>query len=309
MKLTLEGGNFPAPTTPAQTAAPVDPKAPPPKVPSTKPGDPWRVRAGDFQFRVSCDFAINSYTVNNVEVLDSKLVPKSGITSDIYANPCHISSPIDSHLDVTIKPTSFDPNEKPLHDFRPALIVKAVPKALWAAYDESRDPSTAQGRNSRVLLDGTNATENLAMGVTIKAPKPVLSADKIPAFHAQDAMNEDVFTGDKDPDLDPTPAKQTSWVPAPVPHDDDQVKMWQAAADDWRNADGLKPTTPGGPSMLQEVITACTTALGWDKPPPEVKVGPALPYPPNLTADAPSMLLDGFDKYYLVLPMIAGVGA
>ena len=150
---------------------------------------------------------------------------------------------------------------------------------------------------------GTTPTVDLAMGVSIGAPDPTLSKDKIDfAFNALEAMRANVFGSDlEDPSIAaPLPA-QSSWLPQPV-KDPNTAEGWVELKADW-----------GQSTDLAGLLTGCMNALGWDKPPPEAVaalgasgvVGTArLPW--ELNAESPDVLKAGLGGYYLSLPQIAG---
>jgi hypothetical protein len=303
LHITLEEGNFPSEEGPKGKES--DPKT----LPANDPFTEWRVRGGALKFRIGCDFAIKTFTVsgeNEVTVKDSRF----GITDDVYANPMHLRSPVaTSDLIVTIANAAGT-----VQNWRPTPIVKAVPKAIWRQYDESTDPTSSKGGNrSPDLLNGADATTNQAMGVSILTPKSTLSEDTIPAFHARDAMSENV--NDVNPNLPITDAPpQSPWNITPVPEHPDPLMKWRSVSQTWKQAPGVQPTG-AGPSELQTMLAACATALGWDKPSAEmlavmgVRDAKDLPRPRpwELQAEVPEMLLgdDVFTSAFLTLPMLA----
>jgi hypothetical protein len=180
-------------------------------------------------------------------------------------------------------------------------IVKAVPKALWRKYSRDNDPQLG---NKGDLLDGTNSTVNLAMGVSVAAPDPQISYDMIPAFHAADAMSQNVYPEVNsvvtNPYLNDSAPVQTSWLPAPVAGTTAQ-DQWDNLQNTWVQAPGQasppmpSPTPPTPPvSELQNILNNCASVLGW---------AATLP----LKGDLPKKLLGkGLGSYYLSLPQVAG---
>ena len=306
--------------------------------PPTAPGTKWKVRAGTFRFRITCDFAISSYAINNeakrlAHDPNDKNPPAE---ADIFAFPMHCSTPITSDLTVFIvnedtfsipaptqanpdavihvpSPTGTNPaltadqlasiknfDEQP---YRPDFVIKSVPKALWAPYDQNLDPMAS---NASGLLAGnkTTPTVNLAMGITVGVPLPLLLQDKINfAFNALDAMRANVFSagGPNDgPDFyDPSiPVKgvaQASWLPQPAP-DNTVAKGWTEFQAVWNQSAELGPsqTDPG-------MLTACMSALGWDPPESKEADGSWI-----LNGTVPSDLKSRLGSYYLTLSQIAG---
>lgn len=322
LHITLEAGNFPSEEGPKGKES-SDPNT----LPANDPFTEWRVRAGDLKFRIGCDFALKDFNVS-AQGLTTILAdpPKYNITSDVYANPMHLRSPVHtSTLNVTISTS----NEPTVQNWRCTPIVKPIPKALWRQYDESTDPTAKQGGNrSADLLNGADATINHAMGVAIQTPAPTLSEDTIPAFHARDAMSENV--NDANPQLPVTDEPpRTPWTIQPVSDQPDKLAQWRSVARAWSDAPALQPTTTTAAaaaaaeassnkpssSELAAMLSACATALGWDRPPAETlalmgvrdAVQLAEPKPWVLSAQAPEMLLrdEGFASAFLALPMLA----
>lgn len=293
LKITLEAGSFPDPNNKNNSTVTVS-------------GTPWRVRGGDFVFRVTCVFAISKFTVNGDTNIDVKTADKPGdpvALDDIYANPMHLTTPISSVLTVMITPEDTGAGPVPPTDkYKHLPVIKAVPKALWRKYDIANDP---QAGNKGDLLDGTNSTVSLAMGVSVAAPDPQISYDMIPAFHAADAMSENVYPEVNsvvvNPYLNDSAPVQTSWLPAPVTGAKAQ-DQWDNLQNTWIHAPGQVTPPAASPasstppvSELQNILNACASVLGWAATPPPLK------------GDLAKKLLGkGFDSYYLSLPQVAG---
>jgi hypothetical protein len=325
LHITLEAGAYTQGSS--KTATSNDASNPP-----TAPGTKWKVRAGTFRFRITCVFAISSYTINNEapKLAHGPTDTNPPAEADIFAFPMHCSTPITSDLTVFIvnedtlnipAPTTTDPDavthvpsptgtspaltadqlasitnfdEQP---YQPDFIIKSVPKALWAAYDSSLDPTAS---NASGLLAGNKATPtvDLAMGITVGAPLPLLSQDKINfAFNALDAMRANVFgakNGDPDgydPSLPASGAPQSSWLPQPAP-DNGVAAGWTEFQAAWTQS-----------AEIAGILSACASTLGWDSPPPDSKA-PAGSWVLNGTV--PADLKSGLGSYYLILPQIAG---
>jgi hypothetical protein len=240
----------------------------------------WRVRAGDFQFRIGSDFALRTFEVNEADTLkglngktrvyssevDAALLARAmrhtdvkdlgvGITADPYSNPMWLhDSPFEvSHLAVIIDSTdqsltdeSVNIAEEPLH-WQVTPIVKEVPLALWKKYNSSEDPTRPEGGNHiTTLLNSSASTVKLCMGLSIHAPPPVLEKPRIPKFKVEEANSADVNgEPDRDPHLAVTPKPQTDWVPTRVQYDATDKKSaqdaWNTTADSWLNAKGVQP--------------------------------------------------------------------
>jgi hypothetical protein len=329
LHVTLEAGAYTEGSS--KTASSNDASNPP-----TNPTTKWKVRAGSFRFRVTCDFAISSYSINNepqtIAYDAAKAANKEPRPTEapIYAFPMQVTTPVTSDLKIFVvnqevandgkiptpkgvAPPLTTEEIKAIGNFDdepylPSFVVKSVPKALWTSYNPNLDPIATDGAG---LLAGstTTPTVDLAMGVTIGAPKPTLSQDSIPfAFNALDAMRANVFGGTptnpdaNDPNILPPLPAQSSWLPHPVDHPNDAAG-WTEVQDLW------KPSTE-----LKGVLSECMSALGWDQPPPEVKaklgssgVVASTRMPWELNDEFPEVLEKGLGTYYLTLPQIAGV--
>jgi len=293
LKITLASGGFPDPNNKNNSAVTIS-------------GAPWRVRGGNFAFLVTCVFAVSIFNVNSDDNNDVKVAKNPGdpvASDDIYANPMHLVTPVSSALTVNI--TADDPVAGPAPPpdlYKPLPLIKAVPKALWRQYSVANDP---QAGNTGDLLDGTNSTVNLAMGISVAAPDPQLSYDMIPAFHAADAMSQNVYPEVNfvvtNPYLNDSAPVQTSWLPTAVTGSTPQ-DQWNNLKSAWLQAPGqvTPPTSTPAPatppvSELQNILSACAGALGWSAKLPPLK------------GNLPTKLLgNGFDSYYLALPQIAG---
>lgn len=115
------------------------------------------------------------------------------------------------------------------------------------------------------------------MGVTITAPGPILSDDKIKEFRFEEAMLQDVFS----PPLKARPfpevkASSTNWLPLkPLPADG----QWGAVKEAWGKELGQ-----------DESIDAWKRGFGWleDK----------------LLGHGPPVLLKNFDEFYMAAPLL-----
>lgn len=117
------------------------------------------------------------------------------------------------------------------------------------------------------------------MGVTISAPDPVLSDDKIPKFNAAAAMAEDVFPPPEPSKLfpDSTTEAKASWLPLkPGPN------PWADASSAWANP-------KMGAASQQNTVDLWTSAFFWEK----------------LSGSVPPILLKDFNDLYLAAPLLS----
>lgn len=78
----------------------------------------WKVRAGNFSFRIACRFPINSAGIDS----DSPLTSNS---NPIYAKPMELKQPLSSTMRIDIK------REHETMEWEIAQVLKNVPCALW----------------------------------------------------------------------------------------------------------------------------------------------------------------------------------
>jgi hypothetical protein len=128
------------------------------------------------------------------------------------------------------------------------------------------------------------------MGATFLAPKPEISdgpmQDRIPAFNAQEAESEFVFSGtatDPFPTFPNANPAATTWEPAaPATGGDAQ---WKAVVQAWEN-----PVL--GATAADLAVEAWIGALGWTAV-------------ADFKGDAPETLLDRFEELILAPPLIS----
>lgn len=97
----------------------------------TARGGPWFVRGGTFTFRVESRFPITRVTCGPASITSKDDHIKA---HDAFANPMHVSTAVQSDLDITIKGL-FD------GVFRLTAIVKDVPRAIWDPCEETSSQS------------------------------------------------------------------------------------------------------------------------------------------------------------------------
>jgi hypothetical protein len=252
----------------------------------------WRVHGGDLKFRVSSVFALSSASLDTKEG-PVRNVPAVPGNTPILSIPMGITESMTSHLRLKIE--NKDADEIP-DGWLCEFVVKAVPLALWG------DPKNPPEKTA--LDTTTKGTVDLAMAVTIKAPLPVLSVTKIEAINATEFQRHMVMEKEIE-----SPKDQTSFLPATL---STSPQGWPAVQQTWETA------TKDNAETAKEMAMACMTALGWDKPAPEVVLATqklALK-PWQLNTEFPERLVtgtggrvdgveDGLSNMYLALPRVA----
>lgn len=165
--------------------------------------------------------------------------------------------------------------------------------------DPNQDPSSS---SADTLLSPSGGTSSEMMGLIIAHPYPILSEDKIVAFNAHDAMNEDIFPGVDNPLLPSRPSTQSSWIPAISAKAD--LPAYQAVANAWSNAPQK--------NLVSDLLATWTDVLDWDLSAPEDKVtkdkstiAPDVPRTSLVGAPPRELMLKDFETYFVGLPTMA----
>ncbi|KAF7166575.1 hypothetical protein CNMCM5623_000170 [Aspergillus felis] len=176
----------------------------------TERGGPWFVRGGTFTFRVESRFGVTRITCGTASITSKEDHVKA---HDAFAKPLHVSTAVQSELDITIKGL-FD------GVFRLTAIVKDVPRAIWNPYDPAKDPVASHNNRIAELMNGNDPTVKALLGTSVTVPKPTIGDDGIPTCNAIDAMKEDINwdlpnqgSGSGDPVLAVTLPVQAHWAP------------------------------------------------------------------------------------------------
>lgn len=318
LKITLEEGAAPAPITDSKD----DSKDAPP--PNAGAGAKWRVKGGDFKFRVSSVFAISSAsleTANSVDV-ERQIVkhkddnpPKefpdekslenavarlpdipliSSIPMDVRekdnSGQINITSPLYIRISRENVPDS-DLDELYPSGWQPEFVVHQVPSALWG------DPNQPPDR-----MNADNSTIGHQMAVSVAAPLPILSMSKIPAINATDIQRQKVM----EKPLAKTETQSTMTAKASI-----KIADWSAVKTSWTDAVTKNQET------ADALVTGIMSTLGWDTPAPDVVTMnlDVEPKPWMLKQKLPERLIsgtkgaiegvvDGLDAFYLALPRV-----
>ncbi|KAL6690779.1 hypothetical protein J3F84DRAFT_404137 [Trichoderma pleuroticola] len=248
--------------------------------PTRKTTDPWVVRAGSFSFIVACKMAINEFKNEK----DKDPIIKGG---DVFSKPMQLDQSMTSTLLVTVAQ-----NGKEDSGWQYEKYTKNVPRALWAKYDPSLDPSGGKN-NITDLLKGDDSSVTLIMGVQLTAPKAQMAPDPFPAFDVADASLERLKA------VKPFPAvanANTAWEPVEPfkkkDEDDEEVedfeKQYAAVLDSWSN-----PSWGSEDDGQKGFVGILAESFKWDKP-DSLKS----------TAGIPERLKKGFMKMYVAAPLL-----
>jgi hypothetical protein len=303
LKFILENGNFPQPKKADTTST-----APPA---STGAGAKWFVKGGSFQFRIATDFALSHANVVAPSGSDFPPVTLDTATPQICSRPMHVSSAITSTMTITIREKSSGTIVTGWQ--KVTFTPKSVPAAIWAAYDINLDPIST--RDPGALLTGdSGARVDLAMGVALTAPPPILAVSFIPVFNATTAAKFGIldFRIDKvngtDWILKPVEATQTEYLPAPLSEaqrKETSKERWSEVQNAW---DALRADTTKGNLVMDEkdgVLAQLAVGLGWDQNRPQDEDAAEKKW--QLKGALPSKLIADIESAYLALPRIAVV--
>jgi len=262
------------PTPAAGGSATPTPVTQPPSVPSTGAGAKWFVKGGTFQFGITTEFALSAATVAGTADVNQQPVtlPAAGAPAEtVYSRPMQVIDPITSTLTITIKHVVGN-NKNVIGGWLDVdFIKKAVPTALWSSYEPSLDllrldPSSPPPGE---LLNGTSSTVMHAMGVTLSAPKPILSKANIPVFNATaaaefgvqqtvDGKLEDWYI----PKFEP---EQKKFVAANLTDAEkklDANSLWDAMIATWKALDSKQDIVSDPVNGL--LVVAATEVFGWN---------------------------------------------
>ncbi|RYP41838.1 hypothetical protein DL767_000739 [Monosporascus sp. MG133] len=240
----------------------------------------WLVRGSIFSFVIGCKMAINSVKLDaNEDPVLTNGDPANGI--DVFSKPMHLTSPMTSTLIIKATQT-VKGITKPAVGWQFDKHMKFVPRGLWAKYDPRDDPAFS-GNDVADLLNSTDGSMPLMMGVEVKAPKAIESLDPFPVFNIADAELQRI--GAKD--ASPRRGDSKDWEPGKPFGNDEIEKQYKAVYDAWVNPAGKR-----GTQGQKEFVRTWATALGWN--------ATAL----SSIASIPERLKGGFTKIYVAPPLL-----
>lgn len=151
--------------------------------------------------------------------------------------------------------------------------------------DPNNDPSSGSDSSSP-LLNNTDKTIDLMMGITLQAPPPILSDDPIKDFNALESMSRDIFEQDEHPSItSDVQAPSIAWLPAARSETGtDPAQPWKDVQSTWAS-----PKLPRG--AIDAAVSAWADAFGYA----------------GLSAEAPvrAATLAGVEVDYMAAPFIS----
>ncbi|KAL8372578.1 hypothetical protein RB595_002087 [Gaeumannomyces hyphopodioides] len=253
-----------------------------------EPNPEWVVRAGTFSFVIGCKMAVNSVRLDRVgdfdpeaeddgvtDLLMSYGSPDAGL--DVFGKPMRLLSPMESTLTFQISQAKVAGGQA---RWRVEEHIKSVPRGLWSKYKPGEDP-TGGNNNVGELLESSDGSMPLLMGVLVTAPKPIKSRDNLPVYNIADATlvrltAEKVF---------PKPAASNAdWEPAEPPKD--AVEHYGAVLEVWK-----KPTLGSG--GRRGFVDSWASAFGWGQDKMAGKMGAM-----------PKKIRSRFEKLYVAAPLM-----
>ncbi|KAF4947853.1 hypothetical protein FGADI_10091 [Fusarium gaditjirri] len=233
--------------------------------PHRDPNESWRVRGGTFSLVIGCKMAISKAEQLRTE--------KEGVVdhveyneASIHAKPMELSGPLQSTLEFTITQGELHDSPVDIVGWDMACELKSVPTGLWAQYNDGSDPIHS-GNNIDSLLKSNDGGITLMMGVSLIAPPPLMSQDKLQTFKILDANLERILSKEGFPDE--RQAVQ-DWDPVEPLHDDsipvgspgrykkqfEEIHMkWEKP--DWNQIQGADVQT--------DLVSRWAKAFNWDE--------------------------------------------
>jgi hypothetical protein len=328
----LEDGAFPLPQRDNKDGSKTTPNA--------GAGSIWNVKGGAFQFRIATDFAVSGGFVRlpGDEIRPDPAKPTDATLPEgtfirpidrtqptgfkdlnpVYSKPMQTSTAITSSLTFGVK----NAHGEYILDWQIRYVRKDLPASVWGKYDSGTDPN--HGSTTNVL--NSDATVELAMGLSIHSPPPKLAQAKMPAFNAtRFAMLEIPREILRDAAgklqvlhwlLPPLLPDQTTGLPRtldPVVEKKAPTERWAGVQRSWNAA--ASPGLVNGEDGMAGIFAG---VLGWNPNPRAdagdgtvpitVKAAPRMPW--ELVGDLPDVLIGkeatkGLAEYYLALPRLS----
>ncbi|KAF2144842.1 uncharacterized protein K452DRAFT_265255 [Aplosporella prunicola CBS 121167] len=240
--------------------------------PEREQNENWIVRAGTFSFIIACKMAIDTFQAGP----DHHVVFNG---PSVYSKPMQLTSSMSSTLNVKMTKTLEGKVEDADEDWQYSKHLKSMPKGLWAEYDRKYDPQVG-GNNIKDLLNSSDASIPLLMGVEVKAPKPQMSQDPFPAFIVADADLQSLTAEKPFPDIQPV---NSAWAPAkPL----EVEKQYDEVLKYWRSPNG-------GTDAQNSFVDSLARSYGWDENDKMKDI-----------AGIPDRLSKGFMDTYVAAPMV-----
>ncbi|RWA09800.1 hypothetical protein EKO27_g5282 [Xylaria grammica] len=250
--------------------------------PEREQNQTWTVRGGAFSLVVGCKMAISK--AEQTGVADGNYVAYTA--NDIYSKPMRLTQPLDSTMELSIT----QEGSNIVQSWKMEAALKSVPTGLWAKYDTRSDP-VRSGNNIDSLLSKAQGGITLMMGVSLTAPPPQMSDDRLQIFDILDADLQSLISEKPFPE---PPPPHPYWDPvAPLPG----AQQWADVRSTWEKPDwdtnevsgsGQKQAEPG---VQTQFVTGWAESFGWDVALAQL-------------AKIPKKLDDLFDELYVAAPLL-----
>lgn len=149
----------------------------------------------------------------------------------------------------------------------------------------SDDPSSGNNNNVGSLLKSKDSAVPLMMGVTFRAPPPVMSKDKLPVFDIEDATLRNIQAGRKFPT---EIAASTDWNAEEV---DNPKGQWEKVHNTWKKPEWDADGSGGDEGVQTRFVKKWAEVFNWDG---------AL----SGLAKLPKLLDKRFDGIYMAAPLM-----
>ncbi|KAF9768837.1 hypothetical protein IL306_013797 [Fusarium sp. DS 682] len=259
--------------------------------PQRDPNESWTVRGGTFSLVIGCKMAVSKAEHLRTEkegVVDHVEYNKASI----YAKPMELTSSLQSTLEFTITQGEAHDNPVDIVGWDMACELKSVPTGLWAQYNGGSDP-VHSGNNIDSLLRSNDGGITLMMGVSLIAPPPHMSQDKLQTFKILDANLERIISKKGFPDerkalryWDPVEPLKDDSIPDDSPGK--YEKQFEEVHKKWENPDWNERP---GVDVQTDLVSRWAKAFNWDEPLSKI-------------AKIPDLVNKRFTNLYLEAPLL-----
>ncbi|KAF4439608.1 putative transcriptional activator srcap-like protein [Fusarium austroafricanum] len=183
--------------------------------PQRDPNEPWTVRGGTFSFVIGCKMAVSK--AEQIKTESEGLVDSVEYNKEtIYSKPMELNQPLQSTMEFTITQDEAHDKKVDITGWDMDSELKSVPTGLWAQckyrlflsldsltnsiLDNGHSDPVKSGNNIDSLMSPKDGGVTLMMGVSLIAPPPQMSNDKLQTFKILDANLERIIAKKGFPD-------------------------------------------------------------------------------------------------------------